>query len=378
MSFPLVNLAVDLQQPQFEASALQQAIRSIERAGYSVEAGARGSDAFLAWIDEEFGGAWSSEAFAGSSVIVKKDERFAGFATYGAHGMRYSWLRGLGREPHVGIFGPFGVAGTDRGSPIGPQLLIAALASLAQQGYSRALIPAVGHEKLAAYYQRHSGAYIAETFDKAQWKGRAYRTVVLASGNGTNFQAVIDAAAANQLPLDIRRLISNKADAFALTRARRADIPAMCLEWERQAMSREGYDDALADIVQLEQPDLVLLLGWMHLLPERFILANPNTINIHPAFLPLDPLRDDVGYPDASVTPAFRGPRAIDDALAWGSRWVGASAHHISPDMDRGPVLVRAPLQVRRGETRDAVLERLHPLEHTVLTRAIMRWVYER
>lgn len=378
MSFPLVNLAVDLQAPAFEDAALQQVLHAIENAGFAVELATPGSDAFLAWIDDEFGGAWSSEAFAGRNIIVKKGDRFAGFVTYGARGMRYSWLRGLGREPHVGIFGPFGVARPFRGSAIGPRLLVAALASLAHEGYTRALIPAVGHEKLAAYYQRHGAAYIAESFDKTQWKQHAYRTVVLASGNGTNFQAVLDAAAANQLPLDVRRLISNRADAFALTRARRAEIPAMCLQWDRQGVTRERYDDALADLVQLEQPELVLLLGWMHLLPERFILAHPDTINIHPAFLPLDPHRDDVGFPDADVTPAFRGPRAVDDALAWGSRWVGASAHHISPDMDRGPVLVRAPLQVRRGESRDAVFERLHPLEHTVLTRAIMRWVYER
>src|SRR6185437_11469648 len=188
----MVNLLVDLRSGQFGAEALSRALRGIESAGFSVERVAPGSDAFHAWIDEEFGGTWSSEAFAGKSVVATSGDRFAGFATYDPHGLRFSWLRGLGAQDGVGIFGPFGVAPEFRKSPIGPHLLVAALASLREAGYAKALIPAVGHEKLVEYYIRHSGAQVAERFDKAQWRAHRYRTIVLASGSGTNFQSVID------------------------------------------------------------------------------------------------------------------------------------------------------------------------------------------
>jgi hypothetical protein len=234
----MVNLLVDLRSGQFGAQALARALRSIESAGFSVERG-HGSGAFHAWIDEEFGGTWSSEAFAGNSVIAKSGDRFAGFATYDPHGLRYSWLRGLGAQDGVGIFGPFGVARMLRPSPIGPHLLVAALASLREAGYAQALIPAVGHEKLVEYYMKHSGAQVAERFEKARWRSRRYRTLVLASGSGTNFQSVIDGAAAGTVPLDLAMLVSNKSGAYALERARSAGIAAVALPWDRKAQSRE-------------------------------------------------------------------------------------------------------------------------------------------
>jgi phosphoribosylglycinamide formyltransferase-1 len=378
MTSAMVNLLVELRDDKFGENTLARALAAIEEAGFSVERATPGSDAFLAWIDDEFGGTWSSEAFAGSSVIAKQGDRFAGFATYGARALAFSWLRGLGNEPGVGIFGPFGVAREFRGTAIGPHLLVAALASLRQQGYARALIPAVGHEKLIEYYRRHSGAQIAETFDKAQWQQRSYRTVVLASGSGTNFQSVIDGVAQKTLPLELAALISNKSGAYALERARNAGIHSVAFAWDRKAQSREQYDAALLDLVKCEAPDLVLLLGWMHLLPDAFVAQFAHTINIHPAFLPLDQRQDQVGFPDGSVTPAFRGPHAVDDALAWGSGWVGASSHRVTLDADRGPVLVRKPLAIFDGESNDTIMARLHPLEHRVLAGGIMRWVYER
>lgn len=374
----MVNLLVDLRSGQFEDEALARALRGIENAGFSFECTIAGSDAFLAWIDQEFGGTWSSEASAGKSIVAKKGDRFAGFATYDPQGLRFSWLRGLGAQEDVGIFGPFGVGGEFRGEGLGPHLLVAALASLREAGYARALIPAVGHEKLIEYYGKHSGARIAERFEKARWHSRRYRTVVLASGSGTNFQSVIDGVAAGALPLDIALLVSNKSSAFALERARGASISALALPWDRKAQSREQYDAALFGAIEREQPDLLLLLGWMHVLPDRFCAEFPDMINIHPAFLPLDQSKDEVGFPDGAVTPVFRGAHAVRDALTWGSGWVGASSHLVTLEADRGPVLVRKPLAVYPGDTEETIMDRLHPLEHRMLAGGIMRWVYER
>lgn len=374
----MVNLLVDLRSGQFDGEALARALRGIESAGFSIEHAAPGSDAYLAWIDQQFGGTWSSEAFAGKSVVAKSGERFAGFATHDPRGLRFSWLRGLGAQEGVGVFGPFGVAADFRGSPIGPHLLVAALASLREAGYAKALIPAVGHEKLIAYYQRHSDAQIVERFEKARWRQRRYRTLVMASGSGTNFQSAIDGVAGGRLPLDLVMLVSNRSGAYALERARNARVPAVALPWDRKAQPRQRYDESLFELVHREQPELLLLLGWMHVLPDRFVAQFPEMINIHPAFLPLDQNRDDVGFPDGSVTPVFRGAHAVRDALEWGSGWVGASSHRVTLEADRGPVLVRKPLAIEPGDTKETVMERLHPLEHRMLAGGIMRWVYER
>ncbi len=375
----MVNLITDLRDEQFSAEGLARALRAIEAAGFSVERTERAPDPFLAWIDEQFGGTWSSEAFAGRNVIVRRGDRFAAFATYDPRGLQFSWLRGLGSQPGVGIFGPFGVAAEFRATAnLGPNVLVVALGSLREAGYARALVPAVGPEKLIAYYMKHSGAQVAERFDKASWLEKRYRAIVLASGSGTNFQSVIDGVQAGRLPLDLAMLVSNKEDAFALQRARNANIPAVSMPWDRNTQTRAEYDAQLRRLLQREEPDLLLLLGWMHLLDDAFIAAFPDIINIHPAFLPLDQDRDDVAFPDGSVTPAFRGARAVRDALTWGARWIGASSHRVTLDADRGPVLVRKPLQLEEGDTEATIMERLHPLEHRMLAGGIMRWVYER
>ncbi len=370
----MVNLAVDLHAPQFDAQALAQALTSIEALGYAVERDVR-SERLAAWIDQQFSGTWGAESHAGYNVVVSRGGDFAGFATYDAQGLRFSWLRGAGSQAGTGIFGPFGVHPEHRGSGIGPHLLVAALASLRERAYERALIPAVGEEKLVEYYTKHSGAEVIERFDKARWQQRRFRTVVFASGNGTNFQSVIDAVQQNRLPLDLAALITNRGDAFALERARRAGIARAVLPWDRKAQSREQYDAALIELVRREQPELILLLGWMHLLPPAFFDEFEHAINIHPAYLPFDQSCDEVTFPDGTVTPAFRGARAVADALALECKWVGASSHLVTLDADRGPVLTRKPLRVQ-GEI-DAVMAALHPFEHRVLASGIMRWVYE-
>jgi len=122
----------------------------------------------------------------------------------------------------------------------------------------------------------------------------------------------------------------------------------------------------------------VLLLGWMHLLEPSFLDAFAQMLNVHPAFLPLEPARDSVGMPDGVTIRAFRGARAVRDALAANSPWVGASVHAVTADTDRGRVLARKPLRVIAGEEEDALLARLHPIEHQLVAIAIKRWLYER
>ena len=386
-STTLVNLVVDLDERYANDVAARE---RITRAGFGIVVNGT-SDPVLAWIDEVFGGAWSSEVALAGCALASRDGTPAGFAAFDPNGLDYAWLRGMAREPDVGVFGPFGVAAALRGSlslapqgdssasqgdSLGSLLLHIALCHLRARGYRRGLIAATS-DRLIPYYARHAGARVAERYDPRDFTPAPVRTVVLASGSGTNFQAVIDRVIGG-LPLDLVALVSNRSDAFAIERARRADIPTIVLPWERNAQSRAEYDRALLDAVTGCEPQLVLLLGWMHLLEPAFVEAFPEMLNVHPAFLPLDPARDSVGMPDGVTIPAYRGARALRDALAANSQWVGASVHEVTADTDRGRVLARKPLRVVQGEEEAAVLARLHPIEHQLVAVAIRRWLFER
>jgi phosphoribosylglycinamide formyltransferase-1 len=255
--------------------------------------------------------------------------------------------------------------------------LAAALFSLRERGYRRALLTVADDPKLLAYLERSANAKVVERFQPIP-PGRRWRTAVLASGNGSNFQAVLERSAAGELPLDVRLLIVNRPGAFALERAARARVPAGVIAWNRREETRDAYDERVLAAVARGEPELVLLLGWMHVLPERFVAHFPELLNIHPAFLPLAAASDSVALPDGTVQPAFRGARAVDDALAAGARWIGASVHRVGPAVDRGEVLARAPLRLAPGESRESVVTRLHELEHRVLGAALLRWCWER
>jgi phosphoribosylglycinamide formyltransferase-1 len=372
------NLLVDLGDERFDERALGRALANIESAGYAHAESDFEDGHLLAWIDDEFGGTWSSEAFAGRSVVARRGDEIAGFATYDPKGLRFSWLRGLGARPEVGIFGPFGVGRGFRKSGIGPDLLIAALARLRRCGYAQALIPAVGEEKLVAYYVAHAGARVAESFPKASLLQRRARVVVMASGDGSNFQAVAERARDGELPIDIAALVCNAPDAYALQRARDLGIRERVVAWDRTGEKRSSYDLRLQKAVEEEAPELLLLLGWMHLLDVAFVARFPEAINIHPAFLPLDQTSDRVILPDGTSQKAYRGARAVRDALADDVRWIGATAHRVNAATDRGDVLIRKPLLLQPRVTTDLALEALHPLEHRVVSGAIVRWLYER
>jgi phosphoribosylglycinamide formyltransferase 1 len=332
----------------------------------------------LAWIDQEFGGTWSSEVRLGSNVLAFRGDEPVGFATFDPKGLRFKWLRGAALERDVGIFGPFGVARSERGSGLGTLLLQRALAHLRDRGFTRALIAAVGSERLIRYYGEAVGARVLESFDVETWAQPRPRVVVLASGHGTNLQAVLDAARSGELPVDVVAVVSNNAGAYANERAHRAGVPLVVVTWKRKDEARHSYDQRLLEAVAEQWPDLVLLLGWMHLLPVAFVDRFPSLLNLHPAFLPLDPERDEVVMPDGARIEAFRGPHAVSDALERGSAWTGATVHAVTPSTDRGPVLARRPLRLSAGESEADVMTRLHPIEHELVATAVMRWLYER
>ena len=366
-----VNLLAPLRE-RYGAADLAAAHQSAIALGYRLSLIERPDERLCAWIDWQFAPSWwSSEARDGSTWIAETpDGSIAGFASFGSRDRSPHWLRSYTERYDVGLFGPYGVAEPHRKSGIGTALLTAALCSLARRVPS-ALIPAVSGEHLVASYIERAGAHVVDTYD---YELRPARAVILASGSGTNAQVVIDEIESGDSTLTLAGIVTNRAKAGVRERARAARIAEDAVVWDRESEPRAAFDARVLEAVARHQPDLVLLLGWMHLLPAAFIDRFPQTLNLHPAFLPFDPKADDVVMPDGSRIPAFRGARAPEATIAAGVAWGGVTVHRVTPATDRGDVLVRTPVEIPPDTTVAAFGELIRPLEHAAVAKAVRRW----
>jgi len=371
-----LNLIADLDDPRCAQAEVHRALEVLDARGIRPVRDHRAPEPLLSWIDAEFGGTWSSEAAAGGVWIAEDSDERLGFAAFDPRGLGFFWLRYWRQKSGVGIFGPFGLIERARKTGLGGTLLRAALFSLRERGYRQALIPLVCDQKLVDYYEREAGARVVESVDLRRGE-KKWRATILASGNGSNFEAVVERAKAGEIPLEVQKLVVSRADAFALERAKRLGVDASVVAWNRGVESREAYDARLLDAVAATEPDVVVLLGWLHVLSAGFVARFSQLINLHPAFLPLDPVLDSVTMPDGSVIRARRGASAVDDALAAGAGWIGATVHRVGVAVDRGDVLARAPLRLVAGEPREALDVRLHSLERDVVETALRRWGWE-
>jgi len=180
------------------------------------------------------------------------------------------------------------------------------------------------------------------------------RIAVLISGEGTNLQALIDAARDGTLGTQIAVVISNRAAARGLERARGAGIPARYLPATR-GQDREAYDSLLAAEIAAHGAELVVLAGFMRILSARFVAALTGRIlNIHPSLLP--------------AYPGLETHRRVLDA---GEPWHGATVHFVTEELDAGPAVIQYRLAVRRGDTTESLAERVHVGEHIILPRAV-------
>jgi phosphoribosylglycinamide formyltransferase 1 len=372
-------VAVNLLAPlgdRYGADRLAAVRRDVEARGFRLVRVDGPDDRLCAWIDWRFAPSWwSSETRAGSTWYAERTGTIVGFAAFGARDLPFPWLRAYRGRDDVGIFGPYGVAPEYRGSGVGRALLSAALCGLAES-FPAALIPAVNEERLIALYRRRVDA---EVVDRLSYDVPRARTVILASGEGTNAQNVIDRVAAGEIALDIGAVIANDATAPVLERARAAGIAADAVAWDRALERRPPYDKRLIAAIERYEPDLVLLLGWMHLVPAAFLERFPETLNTHPSFLPFDPRADEVTMPDGARIPVFRGAHAPRDAFSAGVRWTGATVHRVTTETDRGAVLVRTPLSFHPQLASDEMLHhRIKQLEYAAVPKAIRRWGFER
>jgi phosphoribosylglycinamide formyltransferase 1 len=176
-----------------------------------------------------------------------------------------------------------------------------------------------------------------------------HRLVVLASGNGSNFQAIVDAG------LDVVGLVCNRPEAFVIERAAAAAVPAVVLV-ANKGEARSDYDARLADAVAGFAPDVVVLAGWMRLLTMAFLGRFPGrVINLHPA-LPGE----------------FAGTHSIERALAAGVARTGVMVHYVPDEgMDDGPVIATAEVEILPDDTFDTLSERVHATERALLVSAL-------
>lgn len=176
---------------------------------------------------------------------------------------------------------------------------------------------------------------------------------VLASGEGTNLQALLDRVHGRE-GVEIVAVASDKPLARALERARRAGVPARAFP-AFEYPGRVERDRAMAEWLVAGGVELVVLAGYMQLLADEFLSRFPwRVINVHPALLP-----------------AFPGLEAVEQAIAYGVKVFGVTVHFVDNGVDSGPVILQRAIELSDAVDAEAVLERLHPIEHELLPEAV-------
>jgi phosphoribosylglycinamide formyltransferase 1 len=183
---------------------------------------------------------------------------------------------------------------------------------------------------------------------------RLLRVGVLASGRGTNLQAILDAIDAGRCPARVVVVVSDRAEAAALDRARRASIEAVHVD-PQAAADRGAFDQAVAAVLAKHDVELVCLAGYMRILSSGFVAAYRHRIlNVHPALLP-----------------AFPGLHAQRQALEHGAKVTGVTIHFVDDVVDTGPIVLQAAVPVREDDTEASLSARLRAEEHRLFPEAI-------
>ena len=178
---------------------------------------------------------------------------------------------------------------------------------------------------------------------------------VLASGRGSNLQAIIDNIEKGLLSAELTVVISDQAGAFALERARKHGIPAVHAGAKGFKDKREEYDALLVKELQKRSVDIVCLAGFMRIITPLLIKAFPDRIlNIHPSLLP-----------------AFPGLHVQKKALDYGVKFSGCTVHFVDEGMDTGPIIIQAVVPVLDNDTEDSLSERILKQEHKIYSRAV-------
>tara|TARA_Y100001960_G_scaffold316079_1_gene382507 strand:- start:465 stop:1070 length:606 start_codon:yes stop_codon:yes gene_type:complete len=177
---------------------------------------------------------------------------------------------------------------------------------------------------------------------------------VMASGRGSNFQAIIDAELRKETPdVEIVQLIVNKPEAYAIERAKKNNIPYEIIDSSK--MNREEFDKEAIRIFEKKEIQVIVLAGFMRILSPFFINKYKNKIlNIHPSLLP-----------------AFPGAHAHRDTLKYGAKISGCTAHIVDEGIDSGPIILQSTVEIDRDETEDSLSTKILVHEHKILPKAL-------
>ena len=187
------------------------------------------------------------------------------------------------------------------------------------------------------------------------------RIAVLASGRGSNFQAVIDAIRDGRVPAECVRLITDNPDAYAISRARAADVPVSVVEYA-SFPSREGYELALLAVMQDCRADLFVLAGYMRIVGSGIVQAfSGRIINIHPALLP-----------------SFPGLHGQRQAVLHGVKVSGCTVHSVDESLDGGPIIIQQCVPVLEEDDEDTLAARILEQEHRCLPEALRLFCEDR
>jgi len=184
---------------------------------------------------------------------------------------------------------------------------------------------------------------------------------VLISGSGSNLQALIDECSRLDFPAKIGAVISDRSDAFGLSRAATAGIPHYWID--RQSVdSNEAYDTAICDKLREHGVELVVLAGYMRLVRTPILAAFPGAvINLHPSLLP-----------------SFPGAHAVRDAIEHGVKVTGITIHFADATFDTGPVIIQETVPIEEDDDEALLLSRIHKAEHRQLPYAVELWAERR
>jgi phosphoribosylglycinamide formyltransferase-1 len=185
------------------------------------------------------------------------------------------------------------------------------------------------------------------------------RIIVLISGNGSNLQAILDHCTSGKIAGEVVGVISNKADAYGLVRAKDAGVATAILT-QQQFASREEYDTALLALMADYQPDLVVLAGFMRILSAQLVHHFAGRmLNIHPSLLP-----------------KYQGLHTHQRAIDAGDSEHGTSVHFVTEELDGGPVILQARVPIFEGDAADEVAARVQAQEHSIYP-LVVRWFCE-
>jgi len=179
---------------------------------------------------------------------------------------------------------------------------------------------------------------------------------VLASGEGTNFQALIDLCKKNELDIDIKLLISNKENAGCIKRAINSNIPNFLI-LENSYKNKKDFEAEIIKILKDSNVELIVMAGWMKIASENFVNAfKDRIINIHPSLLP-----------------SFKGKTPINDALKSKALITGCSVHFVDKDVDNGKLIIQAAIPIEKGDNLSSLTNKIHDIEHKILPIAISK-----